>query len=388
MRIPCSPLLTPNAAVHTTEDKEQTKPEGFRDNRRSTLWVTGLIWRSSPCFIVRTAAIKLTLISLWLALVGTGCQPSDSTRTLTTSPDKNAASTKPTARKFYWIQPIKGHPTHQMTQLGFKAGCAKVGYECEIVGTDNFDIAGIIALTEQVIARADAAGIAIWTGNPAFNGCIEKAGKAGIPVIMPHFPVPEGSVPGALGIVSCDPESSASDAALELGKALGGRGAVALTQGSFNTTENMATEAFAKTLKEHFPSIRVLPPVEEGFDATAAIAKASALIQANPDLTGAFSSTGNGPITWASAQKGTGRKLKIVSMNYTRANLDLVKSSEVFGLIAQPLYEQSITAAELLDKAVKGEKIPWWTKLPAPFLTQDKLEPYYALLEKVEADLR
>lgn len=329
--------------------------------------------------------VAAVVAMLGAVLLGVGCQPSNSPGP---GGSGSADGGKAASKKFYWIQPIKGHPTHQMTQLGFKAGCAKLGYECEIVGTESFDIAGIIALTEQVVARGDAAGIAIWTGNPAFNASIEKAGKAGIPVIMPHFPVPEGSVPGAIGVVSCDPVASASEGAMELGKALGGRGTVAITQGSFNTTENMAAEGFAKTLKEHFPMIKVLPPMEEGFDTPAAISKAAAIIQGNPDLAGAFSSTGNGPITWAGAQKETGRKIKIVSMNYTRANLDLVKNGEVFGLIAQPLYEQSIVAAELLDKAVRKEKIPWWTQLPAPFLTKDKLEPYYALLAKVEADIR
>jgi hypothetical protein len=39
----------------------------------------------------------------------------------------------------------------------------------------------------------------------------------------------------------------------------------------------------------------------------------------------------------------------------------------------------------LLDKCVKGEKIDWWTKLPAPLVTKDKVGPYYELLDKVEA---
>jgi len=34
-----------------------------------------------------------------------------------------------------------------------------------------------------------------------------------------------------------------------------------------------------------------------------------------------------------------------------------------------------------------GEKIPWWTILPAPFITRNNLDPYYRLLDKVEAAL-
>jgi ribose transport system substrate-binding protein len=304
------------------------------------------------------------------------------------NPAARPIPTSTSSRKFYWIQPLTGHPTHLMTQLGFKAGCKKLGYDCEVVGTDGWDIGGTIALAEQVLSRGDAAGIALWTGNPACNNFIETAAKAGIPVILPHFPVPEGSIPGATGIISCDPAESASEAAREVGKTIQGRGTVAITQGSFNTTENMAAEAFGKTIHEVYPQVQVLPAVEEGFDPPGAISKAVSIMQGHADLTAAFSTTGNGPITWAGAQKETGRHIVSVGMNYTRANLDLVKNGEVYAVIGQPLWEESVGAAELLDKARRGEKVPWWTKLPAPFVTKDKVGPYYALLDQIEHDLR
>jgi ribose transport system substrate-binding protein len=275
-----------------------------------------------------------------------------------------------------------------MTQIGFREGCQKLGYKCEILGTDGPDVAGTIALAEQALARGDAAGLAIWTGNPAFNPFIEKAGQAGVPVILPHFPVPEGSVPGATGLISCDPAAYAREAALEIGKKIGGQGTVAITQGSFNTTENMVSETFTKTMKEKYPQVKVLDPEEEGFDPPQAITKATAILQAHPDVVAALSTTGGGPTTWASAQKETGRKIVAVGMDYTRVNLDLVKNGEVYAVIGQPLWEESYGAAKLLDQAQRGEKIPWWTKLPAPFITQDKLDPYYDLVDKVEAAIK
>ena len=37
----------------------------------------------------------------------------------TTSPAKSGKGT------FYWVQALKGHPVHQMTQIAFKEGCRK-----------------------------------------------------------------------------------------------------------------------------------------------------------------------------------------------------------------------------------------------------------------------
>lgn len=327
----------------------------------------------------------LTTLGLlgWTVLLA-GC--TGRTRAPTQAPGSKPTTTK--AKKLYWVQPLKGHPVHQMTQIGFKEGCRKLGYECEVLGTDGPDVAGTIALAEQALARGDGAGMAIWTGNPAFNPFIEKAGKAGVPVILPHFPVPEDSVPGVTGIISCDPAAYAQEAAVQIGKAIGGKGTVAITQGNFNTTENMVSENFRKTMGKKYPHVKVLAPEEEGFDPPKAIAKATAILQAHPDVVAALSTTGGGPTTWASAQKETGKKIVAVGMDYTRVNLDLVKSGEVYAVIGQPLWEESSGAVKLLDRALRGEKIPWWTKLPAPFITRGKLEPYYALVDKVEAAIR
>ncbi len=139
----------------------------------------------------------------------------------------------------------------------------------------------------------------------------------------------------------------AQAAAEAMGAKLGGKGTVAVTVGCFNQTENLVAETFKATMAEKYPDIKVLDPQEEGFDAAQAIAKAAAIIQGNPDITGAFSTTGNGPTTWARAAEDTSKEdLVIISMDYTRPNLDLVKEGKVYGLVAQPLYEEFYACAE------------------------------------------
>ncbi len=287
-------------------------------------------------------------------------------------------------KKFYWIQALKGHPVHQLTQIAFRDGCDQLGYACQIVGTDAGDTVGTVAMAEQVLARGDAAGFAIWTGNPAFNPFIEEVGKKGIPIILPHFPTEEGSVPGATGVISCDPAAYAVAAADAIGEQVGGKGTVIITQGGFNITENLVAEKFTARLHETYPDIKVLEPVEESFDTIKAVAAAVSILQAHPEAVAALSTTGGGPTTWATAQRDANRKLTIIGMDYTRVNLDLIKDGEVYAIVAQPLWEESFGAAELLDKSIKGEKFPWWTKLEAPIVTKDKLGPYYELLDKVE----
>ena len=303
-----------------------------------------------------------------LALLACGCRP--------------ARSSPP---KLCWVQALKGHPVHQLTQIAFQDACRELGYQAVIIDSDGPDLVATISSAEQAIALGNIAGMAVWTGNPAFNALVESAARERIPVILPHFPVAEGAIPGASGVVACDPALYAQEAAIKLGERIHGAGTVAITQGSFNTTENQVAETFTRVLKQRFPRVDVAPPIEEGFDPPAAVAKIAALVRSDPDLVAGFSTTGGGALAWSEARSDSGRDLVIIAMDYTRFNLDLVKHGDVYAIIGQPLWEESRAAAFLLDRLIRGETIPWWTKAPAPFITKYDLAPHYARLEKVEA---
>jgi len=146
----------------------------------------------------------------------------------------------------------------------------------------------------------------------------------------------------------------AKAAADSIGEKLGGKGVVAVTVGSFNETENLVATSFKEEMNAKYPDVTVLDAQEEGFDAAGAIAKAGAIIQGNPDITAAFSTTGNGPTTWSTAAADNNKDLVIISMDYTRPNLDLVKAGKVYGLVAQPLYEEFYQAVVLVGKAIDG----------------------------------
>jgi ribose transport system substrate-binding protein len=77
-----------------------------------------------------------------------------------------------------------------------------------------------------------------------------------------------------------------------------------------------------------------------------------------------------------------------IGMDYTRVNLDLVKNGEVWAVVGQPLWDESFEAAKLLKKMAAGETVPYWTEMPAPVITADKLDPYYKMLDEVEAGMK
>jgi ribose transport system substrate-binding protein len=68
-------------------------------------------------------------------------------------------------------------------------------------------------------------------------------------------------------------------------------------------------------------------------------------------------------------------------MDYTRQNLDLVKSGQVYAIIAQPLYEEGAATADLAGALAEKKTVAFRNVLPAKVVTAADLEPYYRILE-------
>jgi len=283
-----------------------------------------------------------------------------------------------------WVHPMKDHPVHRLMQAGFLNQCKVLGYHCEVVGNPSataLDVPATIPLAEAALSRTRFDGVAVYGIDVAIYPYISKLGREGLPVVVWHVLPEEGSVPGLKAAAAQDIAEAGANAAIAMGEKLGGRGTVAVTLGSSNETENSMAGAFRRTIVERYPDIKVLPDQIEGFEPSAAEAKAVAILQGNPDVVGAFSTTGNGNQTWAGAARKTGREVTAIGMDYIRQNLDLIKSGESFGLVAQPLYEESAKVAELLGALARGESVPYRNVLPSRVITADDLDHYYQILE-------
>lgn len=289
------------------------------------------------------------------------------------------------SKHLLWVQPLRDHPVCRLMQAGFLERCRELGYKCEIVGNPSattLDVSATIPLAEAALARQQYAAVGVFTLDTSIYPFVAKLAAEGLPVVTWHELPPEGSIKGLRAATGQDLTQVGRDAALALGNKLNGEGVIAVTQGSFNVEENAKAEAFRRAIVEHFPRIQVLETQLEGFEATAAKAKAIALLQGNPDIVGVLSTTGNGAQTWSGAARATHRKLVIIGMDYIRANLDLVQSGEVYAIVAQPLFEEGAKTADLLAALGRGEAVPYRNELPARLIMAADLAPYYEMLEK------
>lgn len=298
----------------------------------------------------------------------------------------SCAPQKDTTQKAYaFISPNKQHPVVHTMALGFWEACITLDVPCKDYSFDGVDFSNMAISVDQVIAAGSPGAIAFV--DKAVYAQDTKLIKAGIPVDAIHVQVKEGDVPGLLAWVATDAGDYARRVADFMGDKMSGKGYVATTQGDLNDVENLVMAEFTKEMVAKYPNIKVLPPQMEGFDPTGAIAVASAILTAHPEVTAAFGSTGASPTTWATALQQAGKKpgdVIVVGMDYTRPNLDWVKSGWVTALVGQPLYEETYKALEILVANAKGEKVDYSNPMPAPIITVKDLDKYYALQDRLD----
>ena len=288
------------------------------------------------------------------------------------------------AKSMLWVQPMRDHPVHKLMQAGFLDRCKQIGYVCEVVGNPSattYDVAGSLPLAEAALARTKFAAVAVYGPDPSIFPYIGKLAKQGYPVVTWHVMPAEGTVKGLRAATGEDVGDAGKNAADAMGAKLGGKGVVLLTQGAYNLIENTMTDAFRKEMAAKYPAITVLDTQLEGFEPSAAKAKAVSLLQANPTATGAFSTTGNGSETWSNGARAAGRSIVIIAMDYVRQNLDLVKSGATYGLVAQPLYEEGAMTADLGAALAEGKTVAYLNPLPAKVIVAEDLVPYYKILQ-------
>lgn len=287
-------------------------------------------------------------------------------------------------KPFVFVGTNVSHPTVKIMELGFWDACVDYDLSCKFMSVEGNDIAGLVAMMDT-ISPNNTSGITSSIYDTAFYADTQKAIDAGIPVVNWHFIMDEGTLPGLKAWVSADVAAYGKAAGEAMGKQIKCKGTVAITQGAHTSTEDLAATSFSDALKAACPKVKVLEPQEEGYDPPQAIAKATAILTANPDVVGAFSTTGAGPTTWAKAAQDRGKQpgdITIISMDYTVENLDLVKSGWVYGLVGQPIYEENYKAVELLVAALKGEEVPYANPLECPIITLKDIGPYYELAQR------
>jgi ribose transport system substrate-binding protein len=281
------------------------------------------------------------------------------------------------SEEYYMITFISGHDFWKPIRQGWEDAGKLYGVKAEYTGQVDADIAGEVAVLEQVIGRKPK-GIAITCINStAFADTINSAVRQGIAIVTFDSDSPTSQRAAYLATGN----SAAGEKAAEyLSSIIGGKGKVAVlyTVGPENTEQRVA--GFNKWIAAYAPGIIPIY-VNDAGDLTTATENISAAIQANPDLAAVFCVDSTASTAGPTVVKETGNKnIKVLSFDIETTVLDMIKTGDIAATVAQGQYNMGYWSLNFLYHQAHGlpaENLPGFLDTGVTIVTKDTVDNYY-----------
>lgn len=217
---------------------------------------------------------------------------------------------------------------------GFEDAAQLLNVSVEFRGATQYDANEEITVLEQVIAKKPA-GIAVTAINPeALIGTIDKAIKAGIPIVLFDSDSPGSKAYSFLGTNNYN---AGVQAAREFGRLLGGRGKAAVVSQPNQLNHEERTKGFVETLNKEFPDIEIVSIADGKGNILQSAITAKTILKQYPGLDGFFATQANGGVGIGQALKeqGLAGKKVIVGFDTDKGTLDMVKDGTINATLAQ-----------------------------------------------------
>lgn len=270
------------------------------------------------------------------------------------------------------------------------AGAAKAAQENQVDiiwngPTAETDYAGQIQIVEAMINRHVDAIVLAPIDKTAMVGVVDRAAKAGIPVVIFDSPV---DTQNFVSQVATDNYAAGRMGAERMGLLLSGKGKVAMVAVQPGAASTMAREqGFEDALKEKFPGIQILDKRYGMADFAKSLAVAENMLTAHPDLDALFASNESSTVGAAQALKQRKSKVKLVGFDWSQPLLDDIRTGVVDSLVAQHPFRMGEEAVKAAVAKLKGQAVEKINNLAPKLLTKENLDSP-EVRAQVEPDLK
>jgi ribose transport system substrate-binding protein len=224
------------------------------------------------------------------------------------------------------------------------------------------DIATEMQIVETMINRHVDAICLAPSDRSAFKIVVNRAAKAGIPVIVYDSGLDSDNY---RTFVATDNYLGGKMGAERLGERMRGKGKIVLVKtvpGGASTTAR--EDGFRDGLKAKYPAIEIL---DERFGmATVAqsLTVTENMLTAHPELEGIFCSSESGSLGASQALRARGKKLKLVGFDSSPSLIEAVEAGWIDTLVVQDPFKMGETAVNSAVQAIRGGQSPKKIALP------------------------
>ncbi|GGJ69944.1 substrate-binding domain-containing protein [Deinococcus aquiradiocola] len=235
---------------------------------------------------------------------------------------------------------------------GMQAAGKELGVSTTYTGSVNYELNDNIATLEQVIARKPAGILLTVMNADALRPTIDKAIKAGIPVVTFDADSPKSNRYAFLGTGN---ERAGAEAARYLcSKVSSGEVAISSVPAQQNHVERRT--GFTNYLKANCPNLKIVATTDDKTDSSVAAREMASVLQAHPNIKGIFATDAAGGVGVAQAVKEArmNGKIKIVSFDYDEGTLDNIDKGVIDATVAQGTWQMGYWGLKMLDSVAKN----------------------------------
>lgn len=243
------------------------------------------------------------------------------------------------SQTYYMVAFLSGIDYWKDCARGMMDAAAFLGVEAVYTGTPEYDITAEVRVLEETIAQQPD-GILLTVINPeALQPTIDGAIDSGLPLVTFDADSPLSKRYSFLGTGNT---YAGVVAARYLGPQIsGGKAAVITVPSQGNLLER--TNGFINTIQAEFPDVTTGSEyiIDNQNNAQKAAADLSALLQADPDIKGVFSTNAEAAVGAAQALREAGLSADVahIGFDYNEGTLDLIDSGELGATLAQGTWQ-------------------------------------------------
>lgn len=237
----------------------------------------------------------------------------------------------------YWKRALKG----------FEDAAGALNVSVEYRGATQYDVHEQITVLEQVIAqKPDGIAISAIEANK-ITPTINKAIKAGIPVVLFDSGAPASKAPTFIGT---DNYNAGVIGAQEMASLLDNKGKVGIVTLPNQLNHQQRVRGFTDTIEKDYPGIKIVAVKDGKGNELVSNQDAVQLLNQFSDLQGIFVTEAHGGIGVGNAVNSLKRdkQVKIVSFDADKATLDMIKDGTISATLAQGTWKMGYWSLQFL----------------------------------------
>ncbi len=326
--------------------------------------------------MVKNSALKVTLAILLVVAMCFGVAGCSSEEAVSTNAEGGNSFVGNTGDEYFMVSFLSGIDYWKHCYAGMEDAGAALGVTTKYTGQTDADVAGQVAVLEQVVAQ-NPKGITITCVNStALADTIDAAREQGISVVTFDSDSPTSSRSSYLSTGNYEAGVTAAEYLVPLvGNA--GKIAVLYTVGAENTESRVS--GFEDWCAENAPGVEIIK-VNDGGDTTVAVDNMSATLQANDDIVGLFCVDGIAGTAGPTAVAESGQDIRTLAFDVDTTVLDKIKTGEIDATVAQGMYNMGYWSMMFLFTEANGlsdKALPGYVDTGVAIVTKDNVDAYY-----------